>query len=226
MLGRLKPQIEEKLYELRIQLQDLEVEVSQKNQLLIDTTTDRENIESSLSDVQTQIVEQQAELQQLQSQVLLLQEERDLLQSQVWDLLQQVETLNPETLPERVLEDSQELFPFNEIIEPIATIDSTSDVSENFPEEWNHFLQQLADYEIQVLKAILEQENPRDSIKKIAEENITMPNLLIDAINDKSDDTLDELIIDPRVENPEIYHEHISNVRKIIEIYQQSSSQP
>lgn len=225
LLGRLKPQIEEKLYELRIQLQDLEVEVNQKTQLLINTTSDRKNIESSLNDVQTKLVEQQAELQQLQGQILLLQEERDLLQSQVWDLLQQIETLNPETLPEKIPEDSQELFPFTEIIEPVAPIDSTSSVSENLPEEWNRFLQQLADYEIQVLKAILEQENPRDLIKQIAEANITMPNLLIDAINDKADDTLEELIIDPRAENPEIYHEHINNVKKIIDIYQQSSLQ-
>lgn len=226
LLGRLKPQIEEKLYELRIQLQNLEVEVNHKNQLLINTATDRENIESSLNDVQTQILEQQTELQQLQSQVLLLQEERDLLQSQVWDLLQQIETLNPEILFEKVSEDSQELFPFNEIIEPVATINSTSGVSENLSEEWSHFLHQLADYEIQVLKAILEQENPRDIIKQIAEANITMPNLLIDAINDKADDTLDELIIDPRVENPEIYHEHVTDVKKMIDIYQQSSSKP
>jgi predicted nuclease with TOPRIM domain len=226
LLGRLKPQIEEKLYELRIKLQDLELEVNYKNQLLINTATDRENIESSLNDLQAKRVEHQSELQQLQGQILLLQEERDLLQSQVWDLLQQVETLNPEFLPDTIQEDSQELFPFTEIIETVATTDTKAEATENLPEEWNNFLQQLADYEIQVLKAILEQENPRIIIKQIAEGNITMPNLLIDAINDKADDTLDELIIDPRAENPEIYHEHISNVKKIIDIHQQSLSQP
>ncbi|MDZ8054443.1 MAG: tellurite resistance TerB C-terminal domain-containing protein [Aulosira sp. ZfuVER01] len=223
LLGRLKPQVEEKLYELRIQLQDLEVEVNQKNQLLINTTSNRENIESSLNYLQTKTVEQQAELQHLQEQVSLLQEERDLLQSQVRDLLQQIETINPEILSEKSEEDIQEIFPFEELIQPIEIIDIEPDTSDILPEEWNIFLQQLPDYEIQVLKAILEQENSRDTIKQIAEANITMPNLLIDSINDKADDTLGELIIDPRVENPEIYHEHITNVKKIIAIYQHSS---
>jgi chromosome segregation ATPase len=226
LLGRLKPQIEEKLYELQVQVQNLELEITQKNQLLLSTTNDRENIESNLNDVQTKIIEQQTELNHLQGQVLLLQQERDLLQSQVWDLLQQIETINPEILPEQIDEDIHdnisEIFPFEELIQPLATIDIISDTSEDLPEEWSHFLQLLPDYEIQVLKAILEQENSHDIIKKIAEANITMPNLIIDSINDKADDTLGELIIDPRAENPEIYHEHISNVNKMLAIYQQS----
>ena len=226
LLGRLKPQIEEKLYELRMQVQNLELEITQKNQLLLSTTTNRENIESNLSDLQTKIDEQQAELNRLQSQVSLLQEERDLLQSQVWDLLQQIETFNPEILPDQTQQDLHEPFPFEDLIEPLAKIDTTSDTSEDLPEEWSHFLQLLPEYEIQVLKAILEQENSRDIIKQIAEANITMPNLIIDSINDKADDTLGELIIDPRVENPEIYHEHISNVKKAIAIYERSQSQP
>lgn len=223
LLGRLKPQVEEKLYELRIQLQDLELEVNQKNQLLSNTTNNRENIESRLNDLQTKTIEKQAELHQLEEQVSLLQSERDLLQSQVWDLLQQIETLNPEIFPEKVSEDIQEIFPFEELIQPIEIFNIETDVSENLPEEWNNFLHQLPDYEIQVLKAILEQENSRDVIKQIAEANITMPNLLIDSINDKADATLGELIIDPRVENPEIYHEHTNNVKKMLAIYQHSS---
>ncbi|WP_096608216.1 tellurite resistance TerB C-terminal domain-containing protein [Calothrix sp. NIES-2100] len=230
LLGRLKPQIEEKLYELQMQVQNLELEITQKNQLLLSTTTNRENIESNLNDLQTKVIEQEAELNRLQGQVSLLQEERDLLQSQVWELLQQIETLNPEISPETIDEDLHEniheAFPFEALIEPIAKIDIEADTSENLPEEWNHFLQLLPDYEIQVLKAILEPENCRDAIKQIAEANITMPNLIIDSINDKADDTLGELIIDPRVENPEIYHEHISNVKKMLAIYQHSLPQP
>ncbi|MBD2355598.1 hypothetical protein H6G41_13390 [Tolypothrix sp. FACHB-123] len=232
LLGRLKPQIEEKLYELQMQVQNLELEINQKNQLLLNKTNNREDIESDLNDIQTQIIEQQVELNRLQGQVLLLQQERDLLQSQVWDLLQQIETLNPEILSDKTHEDIDdnlhEVFPFEELIAPLAAINTTnpkSEISEEVPEEWRHFLQVLPDYEIQVLKAILEKENPRDTIKQIAEANITMPNLIIDAINDKADDTLGELIIDPRAENPEIYHEHISNVKKILTIYQHSRSQ-
>jgi hypothetical protein len=51
--------------------------------------------------------------------------------------------------------------------------------------------------EIQVLKAIIEQSDPSATIKKIAEENITMPELLIDAINECALDTIGDLIIEP-----------------------------
>ncbi|WP_243714037.1 tellurite resistance TerB C-terminal domain-containing protein [Nostoc sp. 106C] len=222
LLGRLKPQIEEKLYELRNQLQELEFEVNQKNQLLINTTTNRDNIESSLNDLQSKIVEQQTELYHVQGQVLLLQEERDLLQSQVWELLQQIETLNPEILSEKSQEDIQDFFPFEELIEPIAPINIQADASGTLSEEWRDFLKQLSNYEIQVLKAIVEQENTQAVIKQIAEANITMPNLLIDSINGKANDTLGELIINTEVSTPEIYQEHINNVNKMMDMYESS----
>ncbi|MEH2318860.1 MAG: tellurite resistance TerB C-terminal domain-containing protein [Nostoc sp.] len=220
LLGRLKPQLEEKLHELRIAIQELEVETNQKNQLLIATKTERENIQAILNHSQTQLVEQKAELQQLQGQVSLLQEERDSLQNQVWELLQQIETFNPEPLSNNSQEDDIELLPFSEIIESSAIID-TSEVhtSENIPEEWTNFLENLPGYELQVLKAILEQDNPNAAIKKIAEANITMPNLLIDSLNERANDTIGELIINTDSESLEVYPEHLTYVKKIIAMY-------
>ncbi|MHC5726051.1 MAG: tellurite resistance TerB C-terminal domain-containing protein [Nostoc sp.] len=221
LLGRLKPQLEEKLYELRIAIQELEVETNQKNQLLVATKTERENIQAILNSSQTQLVEQKAELQQLQGQVLLLQEERDSLQNQVWELLQQIETLNLEPLSENLKEDDIELFPFSEIIASSTIIDTLEvDTSENIPEEWTKFLENLPVYELQVLKAIVEQDNPKAAIKKIAETNITMPNLLIDSINERASDTIGELIINSDSESPEVYQEHITHVKKIIAMYE------
>ncbi|MEH2410513.1 tellurite resistance TerB C-terminal domain-containing protein [Nostoc sp.] len=220
LLGRLKPQLEEKLHELRIAIQELEVETNQKNQLLIATKTERENIQAILNHSQTQLVEQKAELQQLQGQVSLLQEERDSLQNQVWELLQQIETFNPEPLSNNSQEDDIELLPFSEIIESSAIIDTSEvDTSENIPEEWTNFLEILPGYELQVLKAILEQDNPNAAIKKIAEANITMPNLLIDSINERANDTIGELIINTDSESPEVYPEHLTYVKKMIAMY-------
>ncbi|MEH2283483.1 MAG: tellurite resistance TerB C-terminal domain-containing protein [Nostoc sp.] len=221
LLGRLKPQLEEKLYELRIAIQELEVETTQKNQLLVATKTERENIQAILNSSQTQLAENKAELQQLQGQVSLLQEERDSLQNQVWELLQQVETFNPQPLSENFPEDDSELFPFSEIIENSA-IGDTSEVetSENIPEEWTNFLENLPEYELQVLKAIVEQDNPNGAIKKIAEANITMPNLLIDSINERANDTIGELIISTDLESPKVYPEHITHIKKMILMYE------
>ncbi|MDF5708206.1 MAG: tellurite resistance TerB C-terminal domain-containing protein [Nostoc sp. S4] len=220
LLGRLKPQLEEKLYELRITIQELEIKVNKENELLVATTTEKENTQALLNYSQTQIATQKEELQQLQAQVSLLQEERDLLQNQVWDLLQQIETLNPEPLPGNSTEDDNELFPFTEIIESSTTIDSPEvNTLERIPEEWTNFLVNLPEYELQVLKAIVEQDNTKATIKKIAEANITMPNLLIDSINERANDTIGELIIDSDLEIPEVYPEYKTHIKKMIEMY-------
>ncbi|MDZ8094998.1 MAG: tellurite resistance TerB C-terminal domain-containing protein [Nostoc sp. DedQUE05] len=221
LLGRLKPQLEEKLYELRIAIQELEVETTQNNQLLVATKTERENIQAILNYSQTQLAEHKAELQQLQGQVSLLQEERDSLQNQVWELLQQVETLNPEPLSDNSQEDDIELFPFSEIIESSNVIENSEvETSENISEEWTNFLGNLPGHELQVLKAIVEQDNPNSAIKKIAEANITMPNLLIDSINERANDTIGELIINSDSESPKVYQEHITDVKKMIAMYE------
>jgi chromosome segregation ATPase len=221
LLGRLKPQLEEKLYELRIAIQELEVETTQKNQLLVATKAEKENIQAILKSSQTELAENKAELEQLQGQISLLQEERDSLQNQVWELLQQIEIFNPEPLADNYQEDNNELFPFSEIMETTALKNvSEADTSNNLPEEWTNFLENLPVYELQVLKAIVEQENPNAAIKKIAEANITMPNLLIDSINERANDTIGELIIDSNSEILEVYPEHITDVKKIIAMHE------
>ncbi|MDZ8187155.1 MAG: tellurite resistance TerB C-terminal domain-containing protein [Nostoc sp. ChiSLP02] len=220
LLGRLKPQLEEKLYELRIAIQELEIKVNKENELLVATTTERENIQAFLKSSQAQIVTQKQELQQLQGQISLLQEERDLLQNQVWELLQQIDTFNQEPLPNNVTEDDVELFPFNEIIEPSTITDSPeNETLENIPEEWTNFLEQLPGYELQVLKSIVEQDDTKATIKKIAEAHITMPNLLIDSINERANDIIGELIVDANSEIPQIYQEHQPYLKKIIAMY-------
>lgn len=220
LLGRLKPQLEEKLYELRITLQDLETELNQQNQLLTATKIENDNTAASLNSLNSQLGEQKTQLQQLQGEVSLLQEERDFLQNQVWDLLQQTEILNQEPLPETTLADEVELFPFAELVEPITSIDTTVDKSENLPEEWANFLEKLPGHEIQVLKAVVAQDNTNAVIKQIAEAHITMPNLLIDSINECASDTIGELIIEPSVEVPKVYQEHIINVKKMLDMYE------
>jgi chromosome segregation ATPase len=228
LLGRLKPQLEEKLYELRIEIQQLEIAISQGNQSLADTKTAQEKLETQIKSLETDTTTKQTEIQQLESQISLLQDERDLLQNQVWDLLHQLETLNTEQLSNShnaVVEldediDDIEFFPFDELLQPVESFDSPSQKLDHLPQEWNNFFQKLPEHEIQVLKAIAEQDNPKATIKQIAEAHITMPNLLIDAINEIANDTIGELIIDPGTETPEIFAEHLLNVQKIIHSYE------
>ncbi len=216
LLGRLKPQLESKMYELRIEVQELEAETNQQKELLVSTKTERENLAENLNYLETKITEKQSELQQIEAQFSLLQSERDLLQSQVWELLQQTETLNQEASPENLNEDENDVFPFAKLIDSLDSIN----ISEILPEEWNNFLSVLPNHEIQVLKAIVEQDKPQVIIKQIAEANITMPNLLIDSINEHANDTIGELIIETSLEVPQVYQEHTVNARKMLAMYE------
>jgi DNA repair exonuclease SbcCD ATPase subunit len=220
LLERLKPQLEEKLYELRIEVQTQELKIAKQDDLLLQTNITRNNLENNLKSLQTQTLGQQSQINQLQNQIFLLQDERDLLQNQVWELLQQAETINPQTLPDNQ-ESDLELFPFDELLEPL---DRKNPQPENLPTEWHDLLEHLPAYEIQVLKAIVEQDNPKATIKQIAEANITMPNLLIDAINEIASNTIGELIIETNTEIPEIVEEHLLNVKTMINKYAEISN--
>lgn len=213
LLGRIKPQLEEKLYELRLEIQNLESEKNQQNQLLLATTNEKNDVTATINSLQSQKSQQQEQLQQLKNEVSLLQQERDLLQSQVWELLQQIETFNQETISEDSSGENLEVFPFADLLE-------TEETSDTIPEIWDQFFNQLPGHEFQVLKAIVEQDNPHPTIKKIAESNITMPNILIDSINELASDVIGELIIETTADKPAISPEHIHHVIQMIALYE------
>jgi chromosome segregation ATPase len=224
LLNRLKPQLEKKLHEMRCQVHELEIQETQQNKLIVHKTAERETIEATINSLQNKTIEQQQQVQQLQAQLELLQQERDQLQSQVWELLQQSENLNQEPLDTNTQDTEIDIFPFSDLIETIETTDKATEKPENVSQEWLQFLHQLPNPEIQTLKAIIEHDNPRAVIKKIAEENITMPNLLIDSINEQAKNTIGELIIDSSSDIPEIYPEYLTNVNHIIAMYQNTMS--
>jgi DNA repair exonuclease SbcCD ATPase subunit len=174
-----------------------------------------------LETVKPQLEEKLSEINQLQNQISLLQQERDLLQNQIWELIQ-LETINSnsETLPDNQ-ENNVELFPFDELLQPldIDMIDTEHDQPSNLPTAWHNLLENLPADEIQVLKAILEKDNPQETIKQIAEANITTPNLLIDAINEIANKTIGKSIIEINSEIPEIIEEQLLNVKTMISKY-------
>lgn len=219
LLERLKPQLEEKLYELRIQVQNQELEIARQNDLLLQTNTAINSLENTVNALQNRTIEQKSETNELQNQISFLQNERDLLQNQVWELLQQIETINPQILPDNE-ENDLELFPFDELLE---SLDNQDYYTDNLPKEWDNFLKHLPVHEIQVLQAILEGDNPKATIKQIAEANITTPNLLINAINDIASNTIGKLIIKTNTEIPEIIEEHLLNVKTMIAKYSEIS---
>ncbi|MGF1676528.1 MAG: tellurite resistance TerB C-terminal domain-containing protein, partial [Rivularia sp. (in: cyanobacteria)] len=201
-------------------VQELESEDKKYQELLSSRNNKQERLETNLKLLKTQIVEERNILEQLQGQTSLLQGERDLLQNQVWELLQQLENLNPQSFVIAEQENVEE-FAFADLVETIST--EPTDTAET-SEEWTNLLKNLPNYEIQVLKAILEQENPNAAIKQIAEENITMPNLLIDSINERAKDIIGELIISTSNDIPEIYEEYQQHIQRLTIISQKLKS--
>ncbi len=80
--------------------------------------------------------------------------------------------------------------------------------------EWQEFASRLTAIEIEILQAIAEQNNPNALLKKIAQAEITMPELLIDGINELALSTINDLIIQPGSNPPIIAEtEYIQNLR-------------
>jgi phage shock protein A len=94
--------------------------------------------------------------------------------------------------------------------------------SSDLPPEWTEFMVQLPEYELQVLRAIVEQNNPASVIKKIAEDNLTMPEALIDSINELALESVGDIIIEPGSGSGSaaIAREHIKTVKKLIKTYE------
>lgn len=221
--NRLKPQLEERLHELRIEIEELENNLSQQNISLENSIATQKNIEIEITELQTKKQNKQLEINQLENQFSLLQEERDLLQNQVWELLQNLENFNPESSPETTVDTEDEPFPFDELLD---TIDADEDNHQTLPSaEWHNFLAQITPEQIQILKAFLNQENTKAILKQIAETQITMPSLLIDDINEIANNTLGEIIIQTNTEEPEISPEHLPSIAQIIQIYEQKTHQ-
>ncbi len=221
LLERLRPQLEEKLYEMRVQIQELEIQETKQSELLGAKTHEKATLETSLTTLDKKIAEQKTEINNLQEQVNLLQTERDQLQNQVWELLQQVDNVAQPSAnePQPGIEEDVDLFPFADFIE------GAENAEDSLSKEWHQFLQDMPSYEVEALKAILEQNNTNQILKLIAENQITMPSLLIDAINGRANEIIGELIIESEAESPVISTEHIKNVSKLITIYDQMENQ-
>ncbi|GCL36505.1 hypothetical protein SR1949_16090 [Sphaerospermopsis reniformis] len=82
--------------------------------------------------------------------------------------------------------------------------------------EWQNFREKISQDQIEILTAIATQENLQDTIKKIAERNITIPSLLIDDINKIAYDTLGEIIIETNNEIPKIANDYLLMVETMI----------
>jgi hypothetical protein len=85
----------------------------------------------------------------------------------------------------------------------------------DLPSEWLELRVRLADCQIRALKVIAAG-GDRTELTKIANENATMPELLVDSINELALDTIGDVIIEPGSEPPVVEDEDAENVRKML----------
>jgi chromosome segregation ATPase len=86
---------------------------------------------------------------------------------------------------------------------------------------WTEFMVQLPEYELQALKAIAHDHNPTPVLNRIADDNFTTSDELIDSINQLAEDTVGEEVIKTRGSAPPIImRDHQRTIKKLIETYE------
>lgn len=206
---------------MQAQLQQLQVEIAEHhnqkielednlgclNNINIQLKEQLDNIQTQIQEVEKQQLEQRWSLNAIAQEKQLLEIDIELLHTQI---------LEQQNNKEKIVND---LIILNE---EKHKSEAKPKESEKISDEWVKFVMRLNKPESQVLKAIIEQSEPSATIKKIAEENITMPELLIDAINECALDTIGDLIIEPGSELVPmgILEEYLENLNKVININQ------
>lgn len=79
---------------------------------------------------------------------------------------------------------------------PAPTPDQSPQAQGGLPPEWLLFKGKLQPYEFQALCAIALEENPTSVLKHLAESNLTMPEMLIDTINEQALEAIGDLILE------------------------------
>lgn len=189
------------------------------------------SLHGELNQLETQIIDRRGQKEELEQELATLQGQKRQLQGQSVPLEGMVipkpdplESPDSETVSNGSLSGlSLPSFPKLRTTGQPATKASAraKKAAQELPEEWMDFMAQLPEHELQVLKAIAEQSNPAPFLKKIAEANLTMPELLIDSINERALETISDIIVEAGAgSNAVIAKEHQKAVKKLISAYE------
>ena len=100
------------------------------------------------------------------------------------------------------------------------TVPTTLPHPSGLPADWVELLTQLPEAEFQALRAIAEESNPAATLKQIAETHLTMPELLVDAINERALDTIGDIILETAAGvGAKVTPDHQEQVKRVIEAY-------
>lgn len=196
-----RQQLDTQIATLQPKVKELEKYRAELNQFLAVAEPKRQQVENSSKSLQGAI-------DNLQTQISSLQTELGQLEYQILDRRQQKERLDLELSTMR-----RDLEPAGRDLEPLAP----NVVDAQPSSEWLDFIHQLPQSELEALSAIVTQPNPSATLKQIAEASLTMPELLIDSINERAIDTVGDLIIETGSNTPTVAPEYLETVKTLIQ---------
>lgn len=205
-----KQQLEMEVVSLQPRVNDLERYRTELNQFLASAEPKRQQVENSsrslqgaIEQLQVQISSLHGELGQLETQILERRDQKDMLDQELAALRGELKASGHVTdQPEPQISQVPEA--------ELPTM------------EWMNFFNQLPDPEFKALIAIAEHSNPSPALKQIAEDHLTMPELLIDSINERAMDTVGDLVIDPSANAPIVAPEYAETIHYLLESLRKS----
>lgn len=210
-------QLQEQVTALQEELRQLESQVTIRRQ-------DKETLEHQIKD-------RRQEKESLEKQIAQLQAQKSSLPHQV----NQAEAAGSDSQrSSKSATHSQETSTGNgkssasiaKTANPALQRPSTSNSGENpadaLPDRWTEFMVQLSDYELQILRAIALESNPLRILNRIAEDNFTTVDELVESINQRSQEIIGDRVIKSRsgFGPPTLFREHQKTIKKLIETYE------
>lgn len=213
-----------KLKQLQLQGADQQKQNEELEQNLADLNQIKPQLEATLHNLHNQIHEVKVQKTEIENFLSASAQERHSTEINLGLLQAQLNQLQAQILEKQNNKNKLEQDLIN--LNKQKKLESKQNQPKKISDEWVEFVTRLNQPELQVLKAIMQQSEPNATIKKIAEENITMPELLIDAINECALDTIGDLIIESgsEVGSIGILEEYLTNLNKVINISEISQS--
>lgn len=243
-LTQQRQQLEAHLTQLQAQITALEQYRDDLNQLISSADPKRQQVEAgsealqrAIDQLQQQLASLHGELAQLEAQILQRRSQKESLDQELITLQRQREQLKDQLAeidrppPTQVSPPPPQPTPTSASLAPAAP-DSprdpaapvTLDLSQApLSKEWAAFIQDLPHYEFQALYTIAKHPNPGPSLKQIAEANLTMPELLIDAINERALESIGDLILETHPDSSQgtvIAQEYVGAVQDLIQAFE------
>lgn len=189
-------------------------------------TSGSKSLQTAIDQLQEQIGSLHGELESLESQILERRTQKQTLDAEIDHLRTQKDRIEPSSLPPFDPWETAPIGPPGKIQDSSAPVELDFSLEPSLDPAWAKFATLLPKYEVQALTAIARHASPAQRLKQIAEANLTMPELLVDAINERALETIGDIILEPSAQAgaPIIAQEYEASVQAILRAYDRTKT--